>query len=483
MEQAIYDVMVIGGGITGTGIVHELAKYDLKLALLERKPDIGVGATKGNGGVVHPGYDPHPGTLKAKLNPAGARMYPQLARDLDFHIRKTGTLVVAYSDQDLKKVDELCDNARANGVAQVERIDAAQLQNREPFINKAALGALLAHTTTMIDPFEVAVAFAENAAENGADILVDQTVTGIRADEDGAFTVTTPTDRFRTRYIVDAAGVHADDVAALAGLHEYRVQGRHGNLCVLDKNMPTPISTVMFPCPSPDTKGIALIPMAHGNTIIGSTATMREDKEDTGNDAEGIKELLAGAHHLIPEFQDGSVIRTFAGQRPVALDNGNDFWIAASPALPHFIHAAGIQSPGAASSPAIAEYVRDLLADADLELKPRPSYQRYRQAPPDFDRMSLEEQDALIQKDPAYGRIVCRCETVTEGEIVAAIHQRLGARTVEGVKRRTRAGMGRCQSGFCQFKVMKILARELGVPEEAVQFEEKISPVLFGRIK
>jgi glycerol-3-phosphate dehydrogenase len=483
MNQKIYDVIVIGGGITGTGIIHELAKYDLKTALLERGLDIGVGATKGNGGVVHPGYDPHPGTLKAKLNPVGARMYPQLAKDLDFGIRHTGTLVVAYSQADLKKVDELLDNARVNGVSEVEKLDAAQLQNREPFISKKALGALLAHTTTMIDPFEVAIAFSENALDNGAEIHTNHEVTGITRDEDGNFTITTSAGTFRTRYVVDAAGIHADDVAAMAGIHEYRVQGRHGNICVLDKEIPTPIRTVMFPCPSPETKGIALIPTVHGNYIIGSTATMRDDKEDTSNDAPGIAELLEGAHLLIPDFKDNTVIRTFAGQRPVALDNGNDFWICESETVPHFIHAAGIQSPGAATSPAIAEYVRDLLANAGLDLKARPGYSKYRQAPPDFSELSPEEQDALIRKNPAYGRIVCRCETVTEGEIAAAIHETLGATTVEGVKRRTRAGMGRCQSGFCQYKVMKLLARELGVPEEKVLFEEKGSPVLFGKIK
>ncbi len=272
-------------------------------------------------------------------------------------------------------------------------------------------------------------------------------------------------------------------VAALAGIHEYTVQGRHGNICVLDKEIPTPINTVMFPCPGPDTKGIALIPTVSGNTIIGSTATMREDKEDTTNDAQGIAELLEGAHLLLPDFVDNTVIRTFAGQRPVALDNGNDFWIAESETLPGFIHAAGIQSPGAATSPAIAEYVRDLLANAGLNLKNRPHYNKYRVRPADFSELSLDDQDLIIHENPAYGRIVCRCETVTEGEIIAAIHATIGAKTVEGVKRRTRAGMGRCQSGFCQFRVMQILARELGIPEEDVRFEEKNSKVLFGTIK
>ncbi|MEG0378783.1 MAG: FAD-dependent oxidoreductase, partial [Eubacterium sp.] len=212
-----YDVVIIGGGITGTGIAHELAKYDIKTALLERGQDVGIGATKGNGGVVHPGYDPHPGTLKAKLNPNGARMYPRLAKELDFDLRHTGTLVVAYSEADLKKVDELLDNAKINGVDQVERINAAQLKHREPFMSDAAVGALLAHTTTMIDPFEVAVAFADNANANGVQFFTGQEVKGITKNEDATFTITTPDRIFTCDYVVDAAGVHADDVAALVG--------------------------------------------------------------------------------------------------------------------------------------------------------------------------------------------------------------------------------------------------------------------------
>ena len=268
----------------------------------------------------------------------------------------------------------------------------------------------------------------------------------------------------------------------------FKYQNRRGladffcqELCVLDKVLP--IHTVMFPCPGPDTKGIALIPTVSGNFLIGSTATMREDKYDVTNDAHGIDELIKGAKMLLPDFDPRCIIRTFAGQRPVVLNNGNDFYIRESETVKGFIHAAGIQSPGIASSPAIAEYVRDLLANAGLDLKDKSDYNPYREPIPDFSDLSLEEQDALIKKDPAWGKIVCRCETVPEGEIIAAIHSTLGARTVEGVKRRTRAGMGRCQSGFCQYKVMQILSRELGIPEEQVLFEEQGAQVLYGKIK
>ena len=476
-----YDVVIIGGGISGTAVAHCLAQYQLKTILLEEGTDVAVRATKQNGAVCHPGYDPHPGTLKAKINPPGARMYPRLAKELGFKIRNTGTMVVAYSDKDLKKVDELMDNARINGVERVERLDQEQLRNREPHINPAALGALLANTTNMVDAFEVAIAFMENAMQNGTELGLNQQVRKIEKRAEQDFLVYTQDRVYETRFIINAAGVHADDVAAMAGIHEYKMQGRHGNLCVLDKVLP--IHTVMFPCPSPATKGIALIPTVSNNFILGSTATMRDDKYDSTNDAHGIDELIEGAKLLLPEFDPRWIIRTFAGQRPVCLDNDNDFYIRESETCKGFIHVAGIQSPGIGAAPGVAEYARDVLANAGCDLKLKPDYDPYREPIPDFSDMSLEEKDEMIRKDPAWGRIVCRCETVPEGEIVAAIHQPLGARTVEGVKRRTRAGMGRCQSGFCQFRVMHILARELGIPEEQVRFEEREAQVLYGKLK
>ena len=476
-----YDVVIIGGGITGTAIAHCLAQYQLKTILLEEGTDVAFRATKQNGAVCHPGYDPHPGTLKAKINPPGARMYPRLAKELGFKIRNTGTLVVAYSDRDLKKVDELMDNARINGVEQVERLDQEQLRNREPNINPAALGALLAHSTNMVDAFEVAIAFMENAMQNGTELGLNQQVRKIEKRGKEDFVIHTQDQVYETRFIINAAGVHADDVAAMAGIHEFKMQGRHGNLCVIDKVLP--IHTVMFPCPGPATKGIALIPTVSGNFILGSTATMRDDKYDASNDAPGVNELIEGAKKLLPEFDPRWIIRTFAGQRPVCLDNDNDFYIRESETCKGFIHAAGIQSPGIGAAPGVAEYVRDILANAGCDLRMKADYDPYRKPIPDFSDLSLKEKDMLIKEDPSWGRIVCRCETVPEGEIIAAIRQPLGARTVEGVKRRTRAGMGRCQSGFCQFRVMHILARELGIPEEEVRFEEKEAQVLYGRLK
>ena len=477
-----YDIIIIGGGITGTAIAHECSKYQLTAALLERGTDIGIGATKGNGGVVHPGYDPTPGSLKAKINVRGANRYPQLARDLNFGIINPGIFVIGFSDADEAVLKHKLEFGIKNGVQDLAIINAEQMRNREPHLATAASHALYAPTATVVDPFEVAMAFAENAITNGVEIRTSQPVTAINKTPDG-FVITTPDTTYTCSYIVNAAGNHADEVAGLAGIAEYQMKPRHGDLLVLDKDMANKPQTVMFPCPGPDTKGIACIPTVHGNTIVGSTATMMDDKEAVNNYAPGIQALIDGVHKILPELDAGKIIRTFAGLRPVVLDHNNDFFIAESQTVKGFIHAAGIQSPGVASAPAIAEQVRDLLDNAGLEMKPKPDYNPYREKKTVFAELLAAEQDALIHQHPAYGRIVCRCETVTEGEIIDAIHGAIPARTLDAIKRRTRAGMGRCQSGFCQYKVIAILARELGLPVEAICLEDVGSQPLCGAVK
>lgn len=478
-----YDIIIIGGGITGTAIAHECSKYQLTAALLERGTDIGIGATKGNGGVVHPGYDPTPGSLKAKINVRGANRYPQLAKDLNFGIINPGIFVIGFSDADEAVLKHKLDFGIKNGVKDLAIIDAVQMRNREPQLATTARHALYAPTATVVDPFEVAIAFAENAKANGVEILTSQPVTAIKKRTDGNFLLNTPDQQFTCTYIVNAAGNHADDVARLAGIAEFQMKPRHGDLLVLDKDMVNKPKTVMFPCPGPDTKGIACIPTVHGNTIVGSTATMLDDKEAVNNYAPGIQALIDGVHKILPELDAAKIIRTFAGLRPVVLDNNNDFYIAESPTVKGFIHAAGIQSPGVASAPAIAELVRDLLDNAGLEMVPKADYNPYREKLTVFTELSLAEQDALINEHPAYGRIVCRCETVTEGEIIAAIHGAIPAHTLDAIKRRTRAGMGRCQGGFCQYKVIAILARELGKSADAICLEDAGSQLLCGAVK
>jgi glycerol-3-phosphate dehydrogenase len=342
--------------------------------------------------------------------------------------------------------------------------------------------ALAVPSTTVVDPFEVALAFAENAVDNGVSVFLGQAVKKIEKQGQD-FLVSTATKSYLTRYIVNAAGNHADDVAKLAGIEEYQMQPRHGDLLVFDREMAIKPQTVMFPCPGPDTKGIACIPAIHGNTIVGSTATMMDDKDDVANYKKGIEALIDGVHHILPELDDKKIIRSFAGLRPVVLDNDNDFYIEISKIDSHFIHAAGIQSPGMASAPAIAQRVRDLLNDAGLELPKNLNFNPFRPAATIFNELSKDEQNSLIKNNEAFGRVVCRCETVTEGEILAAISGKIPATTVDGIKRRTRAGMGRCQSGFCQYKVLSLLAREQQVTIEEVMLEDPGSQLVFGKVK
>ncbi|MBU4540257.1 MAG: NAD(P)/FAD-dependent oxidoreductase [Firmicutes bacterium] len=478
-----YDIIIIGGGITGTAIAHECSKYKLTAALLERGTDIGIGATKGNGGVVHPGYDPTPGSLKAKINVQGANLYPKLAKDLNFGMINPGIFVIGFTDADEVALKHKLEFGIKNGVRDLAIINADQMRNREPHLAANAKHALYAPTATVVDPFEVAIAFAENAKANGVAILMSQPVTAIQKRRDGSFLINTPDRQLSCSYIVNAAGNHADNVASLAGISEYQMKPRHGDLLVLDKDMANKPQTVIFPCPRPDTKGIACIPTVHGNTIVGSTATMMDDKEAVNNYAPGIQALIDGVHKILPELDASKIIRTFAGLRPVVLDNNNDFFIAESQTVSGFIHAAGIQSPGVAAAPAIAEQVRDLLDNAGLKMIPKLDYNPYREKRIVFADLSIDQQDALIHQNPAYGRIVCRCETVTEGEIIDAIHGVIPAQTLDAVKRRTRAGMGRCQSGFCQYKVIAILSRELGLPVSDICLEDRGSQQLCGPVK
>lgn len=477
-----YDVLIIGGGIIGTAIARELSKYKVSICLLEAQKDIACGTTKANGGIIHAGYDPKPGLLKGKLDVKGSLMYPKLKKELNFKYVNTGSMVLGFNEEDLKYLEGLLDNGTKLNVPDLKILKSEEIRDMEPEVNPQVKYALYAPTAGEVDSFEIAEAFAENAADNGAEIYRNQKVQSIKF-ENNLFCVNTQGSSYCARYIVNAAGLYADKIADMVGIHDYEIKPRKGELLIMDKSLNVNLHTVLFPIPGPHTKGIVVIPSVSGNVLIGSTAEDIEDKNDVSTTTAGTNSLLNGARGLVPGILPNKVIRTFAGLRAVAVNNNNDFFIEASKEVKGFVSVAGIQSPGIASSPAIAEYVRDILSNEGLDLKVRADFNPYRKSPVRLSELSAEEKDKFIKENPEYGHIICRCEQISEGEIVDSIRRHVGAVTIDGVKRRTRAGMGRCQGGFCQDRVMSILARELSVSKEEILKEDTGSEIIYTNLK
>lgn len=474
-----YDIAIVGAGITGCAIARQLARYDKTICLVEATDDIALGASKANGGLVHAGYDPSPGTMKAAMNARGCELYDRWSEELGFLFHRTGSIVLGFDDEDRATLERLRDNGLANGVPHLEIVDASRIRELEPRANPEAVCALWCPSTGYVDPFEVAIAAAENAVANGAAFLRSAPVTAIDRPTEGGFVLSTPKGDIACSILINAAGSGAGEISRMAGDSGLRMAWRQGNIAVLDKE-PRPLMP-LYPVPTPVSKGVIVTGTVHNNTVITATAEMREqgDKDTYADDVEA---LLSGARKLVPDLDTRRVVRTFAGGRAV-LEGTNDFLIEASGSTPGLFHAAGIQSPGVASAPAVAERMEQLLREAGVELTARADWNPVRRVPDDFDLASIERKEELIDADPAWGRIVCRCETVPEAEIVAAIHREPGAVSVEGVKRRCRAGMGRCQSGFCQSRVVEILARELGVDPSKVPLEDSGSWIVDGPLK
>ena len=482
-----FDIAIVGAGITGCAIARQLARYDLSICVVEAANDIALGASKANGGLVHAGYDPAPGTVKAQVNARGCELYSTWAEELDFLFRRTGSMVLGFNDEDRAHLEQLRRNGLANGVPELSIVGPERIHELEPRANADATCALWCPSTGFVDPFEVAIAALENAVANGVTFMRSAPVEAIEvadgdttsADDSPRFMLVTHAGDVRCRYLINAAGNGAANISHMAGAEEFQMVWRQGNIVVLDKE-PRALMP-LYPVPTPVSKGVIVTGTVHGNTVITATAAEREPG-DTQTYASDINALLTGARKLVPDLDTRRVVRAFAGGRPV-IKGTNDFFIGQSAVVPGLFQAAGIQSPGVASAPAIAERMERVMCEAGVVLHERTGWNPIRRAPDDFDRASLARKEELIASDPAWGQIVCRCETVPEAEIVAAIRRRPGAVSVEGVKRRCRAGMGRCQSGFCQSRVVAILARELGCDPSEVLLEDAGSWLVEGPMK
>lgn len=474
-----YDVAVVGAGVIGSLIARELSRYNLKIALVEKCNDTAMGTSKANSAIVHAGFDAKPGTLKAKLNVKGTELMPELCKTLGVPFKPIGSLVVAFSDEEVETLGELLERGNTNGVPGLEIYDKAKLKEAEPSISDEAKAALWAPSAGIVCPYELTIAAAENAVVNGAEFVRNFEVNKI--DFDGEkFTVSNGEKEITAKYIINAAGVYCDEIAALIGDTSIHTAPRKGEYMLCDKTVGKLANHTIFQCPSKMGKGILVTPTVDGNLLLGPSALDIEDKDDVTTSADTLAEVLEIAKKSVPCLTTREVITSFAGLR--AHCDRNDFIIEPSEKNAQFINVAGIESPGLSSAPAIALYVKDILLSA-MPAEEKSDFNPVREEPVRFRHMSNEERKALIEKDPAYGRIICRCETITEGEILDAIHAPAGARDVDGVKRRTRAGMGRCQGGFCGSKVVELLARELGVEINEITKFGGNSKILYDRTK
>ena len=476
----MYDVMVIGGGVIGGAVLRELSKYRLKVCLVEKESDVAMGASKANSGIVHAGFDAAEGSLKAKFNVSGNEMMEEYAEELGVKFSRIGSLVLAFSEEDERMLQTLRARGEKNGVKGLRVIGQSELREMEPNVSHAAVGALYAPTGGIVCPYELTIAAIGNAMDNGAELYTDFDVTEIERGN-GAFTVFDAEGRaLRAKLLINCAGLGAEKIARLCGDTSIHIGARRGEYILLDKESAGAARHTLFMTPTAKGKGILVSPTADGNILLGPTAEeLREPSTDTT--AEGLAAVTEGAKRLCESVPLQSVITSFAGVR--AYSDRHDFIIEESGSAAGVIHLAGIESPGLTSAPAIAKYTVENLVGKHFSLVRNENFSGRRAPDYFFKQLSVQEKNALIAQDPAYGKIVCRCEQITEGEIVRAVRENPPARNIDAVKCRTRAGMGRCQGGFCQPSVAEIIARETGIPLEQVTKSGKHSRLLAGRSK
>lgn len=475
----MFDVTIVGAGVVGCSIARELSKYDLKVCVLEKGPDVATGTSKANSGIVHGGHDATPGTLKAKLNVRGNEMFDKLVKELNFPFKRNGSLVLCFDESEKDGLQKLLEKGQKNGVQNLKILGKEEILEMEPNVNDDVVGALYVPTGGIVCPYEMTIAMAENAYTNGVEFKFETEVKNVVKKETG-FTVETSKGNFETNLVINAAGLFSDDLNNMVSKNKIEIIARKGEYCLFDKTAGTMATKTLFQLPTKMGKGVLVSPTVDGNLLIGPNAVDVDDRTDVDTTQEGIDDILNRAKKTFKQIPMRQVITSFSGLR--SHDTVNDFIIGEAEDVPGFINVAGIESPGLSSAPAIAEMVEGIVVEK-LSPAKNEKFNPIREGIPKFREMTNEERKELIAKDPSYGKIVCRCETVTEGEILNAIRRPLGARDLDGIKRRTRAGMGKCQSGFCSTKIVALLSKELGIPEtEVTKFGGK-SNLLIGEDK
>ena len=471
-----YEVIIIGAGVSGAAIARELSKYEVKCCVLEKEEDVCCGTSKANSAIIHAGYDAANGSMMAKMNVEGNAMMEELSELLDIPFKRNGSLVLCFSKEDMPGLQKLYENGVANGVPNLQILNKEEIMQMEPNVSDDVYAALYAPTAGIICPFHLNIALAENAYENGVEFKFDTEVLEIRKEEKG-FVVKTNQGEFTTDYVINAAGVYADKFHNMVSENKIHIMPRRGEYLLLDKAASKHVSKTIFSLPSKLGKGVLVTPTIHGNLLVGPTADDIENKEGTCTSQNGLNQVISRAGMNVKNLPLKQVITSFAGLR--AHEEGHEFILGEIEDAPGFIDCAGIESPGLSGCPAIGKYIAELMKEK-MGLEYKDDYISNRKGILNPSQLSIEERNKLIKEQPAYGNMICRCEMITEGEIIDAVNRPLGAKSLDGVKRRTRAGMGRCQGGFCSPKVMEIIARERGIEFKEVTKSGGQSKLIIG---
>ena len=454
------DFLIVGGGIVGASLAYELAKYRLDVVLLEKEIELSFGVSKSNSGIIHTGFQDNPSLLKARLAVRGNRRYREMAKLLDFPFIPSGELVVAFPGEE-EGIERVKENGERLGIPGLKIVDGKWLKRNEPNLSGEIISALLGPTAAVINPYEAIYAMAENATSNGVKIQCDNEVVSLREESD-CWKVKARRGEYESRYVINAAGLSADKVSQMAGIEVPCIVPWKGEEFILDRHADRLTKRIIFPVPRKNTKGVLVIPTVDGNTMIGPTAERIDDRDDLTTSKAGKHTVLENIQRLVPSVREDQIIAAFTGLRP-AIEEEDDFYIRED--KKGFVNIVGIKSPGLTAAPAIAEYVVETLSEK-VAFVPKDDYIATRKAIPRFRHLSTKERNRLIKRDPEYGEVICRCELVTKSEIREAM--RRGARTLDGIKFRTRSQMGRCHGAFCTMKIMAVMAEELGLPYEKI---------------
>lgn len=477
--KIMYDVVIIGAGVSGSACARELSRYNLSVCVVEKEEDVCCGTSKANSAIVHSGIDCKPGTLMAEMNIRGNELMEQLSKDLDFEFRRNGSLILCFAEEDRPKLEALYQQGVTNKIPDIRILDSKEVHEMEPNISDEVVAAIYCPTGGIVCPFGLNIALAENAATNGVEFRFHTEVTDITRKEDG-YQLTTNQGYILTKCVVNAAGVYADVFHNMVSAKKIHITPRRGEYCLLDRSTGGLVDKTIFQLPGKYGKGILVTPTVHGNTLIGPTADDHDDKEATNTTATGLDHVCTAAKRSVPSVPVRQVITSFSGNR--AHEDNHEFIIEELSDAPFFVDCAGIESPGLTSSPAIGERVAEIVSNL-FHAAENPAFNGARKGILNPKELSEEDYAALIKEQPAYGNIICRCEMITEGEIIDAIRRPLGAKSLDGVKRRIRAGMGRCQAGFCSPRTMEILSRELGVSQLEITKSGGASNMVVGLSK